>query len=419
MKVEELRRDLDDASRRDIDVVEARAAVGEKTARRRRRNHQLVGVVTVIVIAAIAIPIAMLRHDPKATVRVGPQPSETVDGWTQIRKTTAGLPSGSSFSTIASTDDSLLLGGTASANGDQAAIWYSDDGLTWRTATIPFTKAPGVQAIATNGQTALAIGADNLGQSPFVWRSDDDGRTWNPVADGEIFGASAPQMGRPFVDGLIYAHDKWIASGGASSGYAGVWTSANGTQWTQVLDTRPGPPDTGVGGVKVVVDATNGHLVAYGGNVTWKSSDGTSWGEPVVATVPEPYLLQTVAPGATISFGDNKLKHGQPTPLLLGAVDRADTWVADPTFLEQFPDARVLNVTRAEDLFVASGWSSTPNHPDAWISADGGSSWQSLPPSLYGTPGGTLSMAGSVDGRVVLFGTAPELGRYYTFERPL
>jgi hypothetical protein len=418
MNVDELRRGLDDAGRRPgIDLVDARAAVGAKTVHRRRRNRRLLVVATVAAVAAIAIPVARLRDDPGRKLRVAPQPIDQVDGWAAIRKTTAGLAAGSSFSAIASTDHSLLLAGALPGGTYQPAIWYSNDGFTWARAEVPATGTGTVQAIAARDDTALAIGSDGLGRSPFVWRSGDNGRTWETVAQGEgLFGPAATDMGRPFVDGLMYAYGKWIASGGASSGYAGVWTSVDGEQWQQVLDTRP---DTGVGGVSLVVDARDAHVLAYGGNAVWESSDGTNWGDPVIASVLEPYYLgtETVAPGATIAFGENKLKHGQPTPLLLRIADRGQAWAVENTFLEQFPTARVLNVIRERDLWVASGWSGAKNHPDAWVSADG-SSWRSLPRSLYGEPGGTLSLAGAVGGRIVFFGTAPELDRYYTLDVP-
>ena len=81
------------------------------------------------------------------------------------------------------------------------------------------------------------------------------------------------------------------------------------------------------------------------------------------------------------------------------------------------------NVTRWDDLWIATGTSGSPNHPDAWVSLDG-ITWRSMPASLYGSPDGagttadssTLSLAASVGGRVVLFGTTPQLDRYYTIE---
>jgi hypothetical protein len=416
MEVDELRRRLDDAGRRSsLDLVEARAAVGLRAIRRRRRNRQLVGLAFLALVVAVAVPVVLRDSDPKRRVIVAPSP-EGNSGWGVLQKDAVGLGAGSSFAALASSNHSLLLAGARAADNDwQAAIWYSDDGVAWNQAQVPATANGGVNAIATTDGTALAIGSVNQGRSAFVWRSDDRGRTWHGVARGEgIFGSKVAHIGPPYVGQLMYAHRTWIASGGASSGYAGVWTSTNGEQWRQVLDAKPADPGTGAVGVNVVVDATDGHLLAYGGDVVWESSDGTTWGQPVAATAPEPFFLRSVvAPGATLAFGEDR-KGEQPTPLLRRA-DGRQTWFVDPTFLARFPGARVQNVTREGDLWVATGWSDSLNHPDAWVSTDG-ITWRSMPSALYGPPGGTLSLAASVGNRVVLLGTAPELDRYYTLD---
>jgi hypothetical protein len=222
MRVDELRRGLDDAGRRPgIDLVEARAAVGAKSARRRRRNHQLFAAISVVVVAAVAIPVALMRDDPGSKISVAAPSAVRSGDWTAIRKTDAGLVAGSSLATIASTDHSLLLGGML-PGGRGPAIWYSDDAFTWKEAAVPTGRPGSVHAIAASGSTVLAIGSDSFGRSPFVWRSQDDGRSWHSLANGGgIFGPPAPEMGRPFVDGMN-AYGMWIAFGGASSGYAGV-----------------------------------------------------------------------------------------------------------------------------------------------------------------------------------------------------
>ncbi len=140
------------------------------------------------------------------------------------------------------------------------------------------------------------------------------------------------------------------------------------------------------------------------------------------ASIPDALELGTVAPGGGLAFGENAQTPGQPTPLLLRSAERTHAWIVEPTFLEQFPGARILNVTRDGDVFVATGWSGSPRHPDAWISTDGGSIWQSLPPALYGAPGSTLSLAGTAGDRIVMLGSPYRtdrayVDRYYTLER--
>ena len=52
------------------------------------------------------------------------------------------------------------------------------------------------------------------------------------------------------------------------------------------------------------------------------------------------------------------------------------------------------------------------DRPTAWLSVDGGP-WGSTPEALREPTGGTLGLITEVDGRIVLFGTAPELDRFY------
>ncbi len=400
MKLDDLRRGLDDAGRRPgIDLIDARAAVGAKSARRRRRSRQLLAVAATVIIAAIAIPIAVHESDPNRAVQVTTPSTAVVrrDAWAVIDKKDAGLGSLSSFSAIARTGSSLLLGGSRTLVithpaplPSQAAMWYSDDGLTWHDADVPASDTGAVHAVASSGGTALAIGSDDLGRSAFVWRSDDNGRTWKTVGRGEgLFGSPAPQMGRPFVDGLIHADGLWIASGGGSSGYAGVWTSKDGTQWRQVLDSKPGNPATAVGSVKVI-DTGNGDLLAYAVNVVWKSRDGRTWSKPIVQTVPAPFSLGSIAPPGGIAFGLSEL-HGGPTPLLMREdASTQPTWFVARPFLSSFPHARVASVTCVGGiggLWIAAGTSGSPNHPDAWV-ASSPAYWHSLPASLYGAPDG-------------------------------
>lgn len=425
MKVDDLRRGLDEAGNRPgIDVVDALASVDARAARRRRRSRQLVGVAVATAIAAVAVPVAVLQRDPGTSVRVAPQPIVRANGWALIQKGPAGLATSSSFYSLASTDKSLLLAGALPIHGHsprtddswRPAIWYSDNGLTWQDAHVPATATGLVRAIATSGDTALAIGSDNVGRA-FVWRSDDDGRTWNTVTGFEgLFGA-----GSGFVSGLTNAYGVWIASGGGtrvygSGGRAAVWTSSDGRHWQPVFLSKP---EDNLGGVNIVVDARDGQLLAYSGNIMWTSGNGTTWSRRVVASIPDGFDLGAVAPGSTFAFGKNPLTGGQPTPLLRQAGGR-QAWLVDPTFLAQFPGARVASVTREQDLWIALGTSGSPSHPDAWISADG-ISWRSMPASLSHAAGGILVLAGSVAGRLVVLGTPYRLDRsyvdrYYTFD---
>ena len=122
-----------------------------------------------------------------------------------ISKEAAELETSALFNALASNDDGLLLVGAQRASNAewQPTIWHSPDGLHWIQSTHP--PADGVVfAVATDGDTALAVGGIGLGVSTFVWRSSDAGLTWTTAASGtSVFGTPAPEMGRPNVSGLV------------------------------------------------------------------------------------------------------------------------------------------------------------------------------------------------------------------------
>jgi hypothetical protein len=69
-------------------------------------------------------------------------------------------------------------------------------------------------------------------------------------------------------------------------------------------------------------------------------------------------------------------------------------------------------VGRTDHLWFAVGASGQPNRPAAWTSDDG-RTWRALPTDLAGPPGGTLGLLATAGDTTVVFGTAPELDRYY------
>jgi hypothetical protein len=413
MQVDDLQREL--AAR----IAGAPAPPGNLNTiiRRGRRRIAIrrvaVGVTVAALAVSIAVPLALRQPAPNGLVISSlPVPGDLGDSsWALHPKAVAGLAEGSSFHALATSRSSLLLAGARPTSSSwTAAIWYSDDATTWKQAHVPTTTGE-VVAIAAAGDLALAVGSEKGGSSGFVWESGDNGRHWTLIARGtQLFGSPAPQMGRPFVSGLLSVNGTWIANGGGSSGYAAVWTSRDGKRWRQVLDSA----DARAAGSVDITKSANGQLFGYWVTAGWYSADGTAWGQPVTLSVPERWFLRTVAPGAGVAFGDNLDRHGLATPLLRSH-DDGRTWSIDPSFLAHDPDASVSTVTRAKGVWIAAGSSGSPNHPDAWISTDL-TEWRPLPTSLYGTPGGTLSLIGRIGDRIVLLGTAPELDRYYTFD---
>ncbi|HXY91196.1 MAG TPA: hypothetical protein VEP49_01850 [Acidimicrobiia bacterium] len=412
MRVDELQRELArrietaPGAGRDLDAVVRRGR------RRLARRRFIGGVAAVLLLAAVATPI-VLRERSTNTVSAGPVPGTAHLGWAVHDKTRAGLGTGTLLHAVANSGDSLLAAGarpTGPARSWRPAIWYSNDGTNWKSAPVPLSPGE-VVAIAAEGNRAIAVGTDGSGLSTFVWASEDRGRHWAAIAEGtQIFGSPAPQMGRPFVTGLRAVGRTWVANGGSSDGYAAVWTSRDGTRWRQVLDSAA----SRTAGSVDVTTAANGRLFGYWATTGWYSARGRSWGAPIALVVPDRLLLRTVAPRASVAFGESVDRGGLPTPLLRSD-DDGRTWTVDRAFLDAAPGATVLTVTRTGGLWVAAGTSGSPNHPDAWVSTDL-TRWHRLPESLYGGPGGTLGLVGVAGKRLVILGTAPELDRFYTLD---
>ncbi len=380
---------------------------------RRRRFWSVVASATVVVALVAGLLVSFRSGETKrpriATQEALPTGSITAGRWTQVPKSAAGLGVGTVFDSLVSTGKSVLLGGgrpTGRFTGIPL-IWRSPDGLRWNEATTPTTTGF-VSVVAAHGNIALAIGGTGAtGSSNFVWRSEDDGRSWRVVASAaDLFGTPEPISERPAVLGLTYFRGIWIAYGAGGDGYEAIWTSADGTKWQQVLDTR-------AAGSATVVPDDKGGLFAYWVTLGWFSTDPTRWRQPEMLSVPGRLYLASVAPGAAVAIGENLDRTDVPKPLLRSS-DGGHKWVEDRRFLQEFPNASTWSINRVGRLLVAAGTSGTPNHPDAWVSRDA-RGWQAMPDALHGATGGSLSLVAGLNGRIVMVGTPPELDRYYLF----
>ena len=133
------------------------------------------------------------------------------DGRTWTLAGTRGITprqSSDRINVVTNTPDGFLAAGyqTTSA-GSQAVIWTSRDGVTWQRLT-----------------------AAQLGLQEPAERSDDGGRTWQPVpftapGSGVSFNALTARSGG-------FATAAQFGSVGGTMA-AAVWTSADGTSWTR------------------------------------------------------------------------------------------------------------------------------------------------------------------------------------------
>ena len=123
---------------------------------------------------------------------------------------------------------------SAGSRDNLPVVWTSSDGRTWTAVTTPLqagATAGVIQQVAVNGSHAVALGQQTTahGVQPLAERSDDGGKTWQPVP------FTAPGPGVSFTaltasEGGFTAAAQFGSSGGTM---AAVWTSVNGTSWTQ------------------------------------------------------------------------------------------------------------------------------------------------------------------------------------------
>jgi hypothetical protein len=211
-------------------------------------------------------------------------------------------------------------------------------------------------------------------------------------------------MGRPFASQLERMDGWWVAAGGSSTGYAGIWVSRTGESWEQVLETREG-------GSVALGEGPEGSPLAYTGASAWRTDDPTDWGEPTTMVVPDDRYPVSIAGWGTFAVGQSYLRHDAQQ--LLDSSDGGQTWEVAAEFDTAFPGQILRTARRYGPLDVVAGADET-NRPNAWVRISDGP-WRPMPAAERGTPGGILDLIAIVDGHAVVLGTAPELDRFYVF----
>lgn len=150
-----------------------------------------------------------------------------------------------------------------------SVIWTSTDGLTW-TDTAASAQFPGnpLGLIGIRGQTIVASEGHETPAGSAFWVSNDAGDTWQRSAV-DLDGSRA-------VDGLV--HDgAFFAVGSARDSTAMVWNSTDGLAWT--------PTELGPGYASRIAKLPDGTLLVVGGvaresdvaALGWTSTDGREW----------------------------------------------------------------------------------------------------------------------------------------------
>ncbi len=172
-----------------------------------------------------------------------------------------------------------------------AAVWTSPDGTTW--TRVPHDEAVmggqgslAMYGVVAGGPGLVAVGYDDSDgdADAAVWTSED-GLTWARVPHSEtVFGGPSDQK----MNSVAVGDDgQLVAVGvdfGIDDGVAAVWTSTDGVSWTRVArdDEVFGGPgnqsmnDVVTGGPGYVAVGNEFHLT-YWLAAAWTSADGIVW----------------------------------------------------------------------------------------------------------------------------------------------
>ncbi len=199
-----------------------------------------------------------------------------------------------------------------------AAVWTSVDGLSWSRvphdeAVFGGARNQTMSSVTVGGPGLVAVGSDGDPHGPgfddspaeiaaaAVWTSDD-GLSWSRVPhDDALFGGAARQWMTSVAAGGpgVVAVGVGIRPDNSVGDPTMVWTSTDGLTWSRV------PHDEALfgDGFPVSVTATSRGLVVVGGQNFWTSPDGFSWfrgpqvGQPGKSFIASNHMNSVVAAG--------------------------------------------------------------------------------------------------------------------------
>lgn len=168
--------------------------------------------------------------------------SEDGISWVMIDDPHLGGPGDQGVNDIVVAGDLIVIGGS---DGDTNAVWTSRDGRAWSPPVgLPNTGRPSsIHGLATLGDAVIAVGQD--GTDGGVWTSSD-GVTWVAVDGPGLGGDGKQQMVSVTVNrrGLVavgseetYERIFFLGRGAESRFDAAVWWSPDGMEWERVVDT--------------------------------------------------------------------------------------------------------------------------------------------------------------------------------------
>jgi hypothetical protein len=380
-----------------------------------RRGAVAVAAAFLVMVLAIGVT-ALVGSEPDRAVDQPPTSTTLVPSSTTAPPTTAAPmlptiqwepvllagPRHLYFVHVASDGEQVVA---VSAESDTAAesLWTSTDGRDWELVEqsalmdgYPFygvlTAGPdgfmavGPTAVGSVGETGYtevtAVISDET-TWVAVGRHELDGRVWISEdaavwkrADDSAFAGAAPLDAVAGGPGFV-AVGSFHGHGDGGSERAAVWVSGDGRAW-QLVESEPLAAETQLG--SIIVDPSDGSLIAFGKRSVWRSSDGREW-TAIHDRSALVWLSQPHPTAAAVWVGETLVAAGGDSVFSMWtSPDRGVTWDRhdpdDPVFAGQAIDGLIEHrgtlITVGGDMYARINVDSTapwadPEAPVIWI----------------------------------------------------
>lgn len=271
--------------------------------------------------------------------------------------------------------------GSGSVTNYLGDVWNSSNGSSWVSVGSPsFGPRYEPQVLSFNNQLWL-IGGNNSGTlKNDVW-SSSNGSTWtNVLAYNSVPGANQFSPREDF-GAVVFNNLMWVVGGYDGTNVLNdVWSSPDGINWTQVLAAAPFGvrcefPLVSFNGSMFVI--SGGYDLSTGSNPSaqlgrtdvWSSPDGTNWTQITNSVGPYTYH-QVVANGSLLWYtGGYNVPYGTIEDAALTS-SNGITWATQSTlsFLQRFGH---LSLSFNSEVWVIGGVNNTGSltyYNDVWHS---------------------------------------------------
>ena len=359
-----------DSERRPANEPRVDDGLSRHSVRRAPPLPALVGTGVLATIAVALLAIVLLRPTtPAAVADTSPTPAPTPSP-TNV----AVAPTPSAASPSATSSPSPTPAPTPSAALTPAPIPSGPAFLGWTEGVAPRSNVHDVTWLRDRW---LAVGS--LDGRAAIWTSTD-GLTWTPSAEIDPDPVPVPEGGRAYwINSVIGFGDEmlafgWNRIGCCDGGRAAMWRSADGVSWVFVdsdgtpfgdmyhfpIQARIGPS-----GDLVLLSG-----IGLGSGATiWTSADGSSWTEqPQPLWVEEPLVDLAAGPSLLMTVGYRGPFEERPVPAVWTSTD-GRTWTSQPG-PSTADEIRTVAYDPTRERFVTGG-QDVNGAPAMWLSSDG------------------------------------------------